>query len=232
VDPTEATRQCREAEKSGDPPHALIGGNRETVADNGQPRPVPLSFRLLERPRTTTRRNLLSGVLAVVALAASPVAGAEEMATVMGNEVIRAEANAGASAVGTLAQGSSVHLLERKGFWVRVKSGAGTGWLKLSGLSLQSQKSASSALPISASGRIGSGNVVSATGTRGISGEALVSARPDVAGVHQLQRNAVSSAEADRFASEGQLVSRNLDYVRSAGSAPAARPPQGQGSGG
>ena len=111
MDPTEATRQCREAEKSGDPPAALIGGNRETVADNGQPRPVPLSFRLLERPRTTTRRNLLSGVLAVVVLAASPVAGAEEMATVMGNEVIRAEANAGASVVGTLAQGSSVHLL-------------------------------------------------------------------------------------------------------------------------
>jgi hypothetical protein len=175
---------------------------------------------------------LLSGVLAAVVLAASPVAGADEMATVMGHEVIRAEANAGASIVGTLAQGSSVQLLERKGFWVRVKSGAGTGWLKLSGLSLQSQKSASSALPISASGRIGSGNVVSATGTRGISSETLVSARPDVAGVQQLQRNAVSSGEASRFASEGQLVSRNLDYVRSAGSAPAARPPQGQGSGG
>jgi hypothetical protein len=176
---------------------------------------------------------LLSGVLAVVVLAASPVASGEEIATVMGNEVIRAEANAGATVVGTLAQGSSVHLLERKGFWVRVKSGAGTGWLKLSGLSLQSQKSASLALPISASGRLGSGNVVSATGTRGISSEALLSARPDVAGVHQLQRNAVSSADAGRFASEGRLVSRNLDYVRSASSSPASRPPpQVQGGGG
>jgi hypothetical protein len=64
------------------------------------------------------------------------------------------------------------------------------------------------------SGRLGSGNVVSASGTRGLSSEELKSAEPNVEAVKAVQRSAVSREEAARFAAQGKLKTRKIEYVR------------------
>jgi hypothetical protein len=109
--------------------------------------------------------------------------------------------------------GTSVDIVERKGFWARVRSGAQTGWLKLDRLSLDSGGSASEIAAL-ASGRTGSNNVVSASGGRGLDAADLARATPDTAAVAALSHSAVNETAAAQFARTGGLKTRHIDYIR------------------
>ncbi len=118
-----------------------------------------------------------------------------------------------APATGSVKAGALVDILERKGFWAHVHSGALTGWLKLSRLSMDSGGSGNEIAAL-ASGRTGSNNVVSASGGRGLDGADLARAKPDTASVAALSRSAASEAAAEQFAKSGQLKTRHIAYLR------------------
>jgi uncharacterized protein YraI len=113
-------------------------------------------------------------------------------------------------ATGAIKAGASVDIMERKGFWARVRSGAQTGWLKLDRLSLDSGMSAGEITAL-ASGRTGSNNLVSASGGRGLDAADLARAMPDAAAVSTL--SAASEAAAAQFAKTGGLKTRRIDYI-------------------
>jgi uncharacterized protein YraI len=113
----------------------------------------------------------------------------------------------------TLKAGTSVDIVERKGFWAHVRSGAANGWLKLSRLSMDSG-GAGNEIAALASGRTGSGNVVSASGGRGLDAADFARATPDSASVSALSRSAASETAAAQFAKAGHLQTRPIGYIR------------------
>jgi len=120
-----------------------------------------------------------------------------------------------AAAAGAVKAGAAVDIVERKGFWVHVRSGALNGWMKLDRLSFDSGGSEIAAL---ASGRTGSNNLVSASGGRGLDASDLASAKPDIASVSALARVAVSEVAAEQFAKSGGLKTRRIGYLQASGS--------------
>lgn len=159
--------------------------------------------------------RLLKTGQAVIVAAALFSAGAAmaEPAKVRTAGPIQAQPLAAAASSGSVKAGVTVDILQRKGFWARVKSGTQTGWLKLSRLSLGTGVSGSEIAAL-ASGRTGSGNVVSASGGRGLDAADFERATPDSAAVSALSRTAVSEAAATQFARSGGLKARKLDYIR------------------
>lgn len=119
-----------------------------------------------------------------------------------------------APASGTVKLGAPVDIVERKGFWVRVRSGTQTGWLKLDRLSMDAGVSAREIAAL-ASGRTGSNNVVSASGGRGLNAADLSRAAPDSAAVSALSRPAVSETAVEQFARTGGLKTRHINYMPS-----------------
>ena len=126
---------------------------------------------------------------------------------------LQAQPVASAPATGNVKAGAVVDITERKGFWARVKGSSLTGWLKLSRLSLDSGGSGNAIIAL-ASGRTGSGNVVSASGGRGLDAADLARATPDTAAVAALSRSAASEASAEKFAASGRLTTRSIAYLR------------------
>jgi len=117
-----------------------------------------------------------------------------------------------APAMGSVKAGASVDIVQRKGFWARVKSGPQTGWLKLSRLSLGGGVSGNEIAAL-ASGRTGSNNVVSASGGRGLDAADFERATPDSAAVAALSRTAASESAATQFARSGGLKVRKVGYI-------------------
>ena len=121
-----------------------------------------------------------------------------------------------AAATGSVKAGASVDIVQRKGFWARVKSGPPngiqTGWLKLSRLSLGGGVSGNEIAAL-ASGRTGSNNVVSASGGRGLDAADFERATPDSAAVAALSRTAASESAATQFARSGGLKARKVGYI-------------------
>lgn len=134
------------------------------------------------------------------------------------NETLRADPSEQSSPSGTVTAGSKFEVVERKGFWARVKADRATGWTKLSGLNLDAGSSGGSGNPAAAlgglaSGRTGSGNIVSASGTRGLSAEELTAAKPDMNAVEQVKRQAVAAGVAANYAQSAGLRVRQIDYL-------------------
>ena len=124
---------------------------------------------------------------------------------------LQAQPAVAAPATGAVKAGAPVDIVQRKGFWARVRSGAQTGWLKLSRLSLDSGVSGNEIAAL-ASGRTGSNNIVSASGGRGLDAADLARATPDSAAVSAL--SPASEAAATQFARSGGLKTRKIEYIR------------------
>jgi hypothetical protein len=129
---------------------------------------------------------------------------------------LQAQPLAGAPATGTIKAGTAVDIIARKGFWAQVKGGALTGWLKLGRLSLDGGGGSGSDIAALASGRTGSGNVVNASGGRGLDATDFARATPDTAAVAALAHSAASEAQAAQFAAAGKLKTRQMAYVGAA----------------
>ena len=125
--------------------------------------------------------------------------------------------NAGA-VVATLKTSAQAEMLERKGFWVEVKSGSVKGWTKLSNLDVKGAEGGdgggASLLTGLASGRAGTGNIVNTSGTRGLDGDEIKSARRDDAQFKMLLAKRVPPEEASGFAKDAGLKSRTLAYIK------------------
>jgi len=121
-----------------------------------------------------------------------------------------------------LKEGAAVEIIKRKGGWLQIESAGNKGWVRMSKIRKgkaatqpTAGKEASGVLDL-ASGRAGTGNVVSATGVRGLNEEQLKEAKFNVSEVEKLESFAVSEQKAARFAQAGKLVSREVEFIPAA----------------
>ena len=152
------------------------------------------------------------GGLVVAAMAVATAASADTGRIRTAGPVLSAPST-GARPTGAVRVGTVVTLTDRRGFWVKVQAGTTQGWLKLSQISL-SKDSTGRDIAALATGRTGSGNVVSASGGRGLdNGDDIARATPNPAAVAQVAKFAVTASAAEAYAQAGRLRVRRVAYV-------------------
>ncbi|OIR00030.1 bacterial SH3 domain protein [mine drainage metagenome] len=132
---------------------------------------------------------------------------AAETGSALKNDSMRFEPFADAKVTGSLSRGDSVEIISKKGAWLQVKTKKTTGWVRIlsvkrGGTSSSNQTSGVLAL---ASGRAGTGQVVSTTGIRGLNEEELKAAKFNEAEIKKLESYTLSAEQGRKFASKGNL---------------------------
>ena len=123
-------------------------------------------------------KNYLKIIL-LYALASPILALSGDAGTALKSDTLRAEPFADAKTVGSLAKNESIDILLKKGAWLQVKTKKSTGWVRLLSVKRGGATSSNQVGGIAsvASGRAGTGKVVSTTGIRGLSAEELKTAK-------------------------------------------------------
>ncbi len=144
-----------------------------------------------------------------------PAAWAGESAYTIRPTELKAKPYSDAQTVTTLPPRAKVEVLSRQSSWTQVKSASFSGWVKMLNLRMESgQKRGDTGLAalfnVASTGR--SGSTVT-TGIRGLSEEQLKNTKPNPQELQAATRYAVSRDEAQRFAAEGKLNARSVDYL-------------------
>ena len=127
---------------------------------------------------------------------------------------LRAEPFADAKTIGSLNKNDSVEILSKKGAWLKVKSKKNTGWVRLLSVKRGGVSSSGSAISDVASGRTGTGKVVSTTGIRGLSAEELKGAKFNEDEMKKMESYQTSSSDAQSYASAGGLSASKMSYLK------------------
>lgn len=145
-----------------------------------------------------------------VAMAAA-VAAAADTGTLTRAETLRLKPFADAAAVAPAASGTKVDILARNGGWYQVKSAGKTGWVRMLSVRRSAAASGNSVAGIAGvvSGRTGTGKVTTTTGVRGLDTEDLTTAAFDEAQIAKAEQYRVSRKDADAFAKQGKLTTRD-----------------------
>lgn len=160
--------------------------------------------------KTTLKRLLLIG------LAGPILALAGESGTALKLDSLRAEPFADAKTVGSLNKNDAVEILTKKGAWLQVRSKKSTGWVRLLSVKRGGASSSGSGLSDIASGRTGTGKVVSTTGIRGLSAEELKAAKFNEDEMKKMESHTVSASDGQSFASAGGLTAKKMSYLKGA----------------
>lgn len=157
---------------------------------------------------------LLTAAL-LLALMAQPALAATETGSAIKGDEIKAEPFRDAKSVGALAVGDQVQIVKRNGAWLQIASPK-KGWVKM--LSIKKGGTAASGATLTgvaalASGRAGTGKIVSTTGIRGLNEEDLKNAKFNEKEVKAVEAYKVSKNEADKFAAQGKLKARQIAYL-------------------
>lgn len=163
--------------------------------------------------KNKTRCCLLAALLLTI-----PAAHAVESGAAVKADELKAEPFRDAKTVGRLAAGDKVDILKKDGGWLQVKSGKGSGWVRMLSIRKgEARKSAAgadmAAVSGLASGRAGTGKVVATTGIRGLNEEELKAAKFNEAEVKLAESYLTSRADAQKFATKGKLAARKMDYL-------------------
>jgi hypothetical protein len=141
---------------------------------------------------------------------------AGEAGTALKADDLKAEPFRDAKTVGSLTTGDNVEILKKEGGWFQVKSAKGSGWVRMlsvrRGEARKGSGDAAGVLGL-ASGRAGTGSVVATTGIRGLSEEELKAAKYNETELKKAESFAATEAEARKFAAEGKLVARKVEYL-------------------
>jgi len=137
----------------------------------------------------------------------APFAVMAETGSVLKNDILRKEPFADAKSAGSLTRGESVQILKKQGAWLQVKTQKTTGWVRLLSVKRGASTSGSQSAGVLAvaSGRAGTGQVVSTTGVRGLSEDELKAAKFNGAEISAMEGYTTSAETARQFASQGQL---------------------------
>lgn len=153
--------------------------------------------------------------IALLAACACSSAIAADTGVVLKPDQLRADAFSDAKVVGTINKNDSVDILNKKGAWLQVKSAGKTGWVRLLTVKRNSAGGNNVAGVVGvATGRSGTGKVVSTTGIRGLSAEDLKTAQFNEAETKKLESYTVSADEAKQFAANGGLSSQQTPYFQ------------------
>ena len=141
---------------------------------------------------------------------------AGEAGTALKRDDLKAEPFRDAKTVGSLTAGDNVEILKKQGGWFQVKSAKGSGWVRM--LSVRRGEARKGSGDVAgvlglASGRAGTGSVVATTGIRGLSEEELKAAKYNEVELRKAESFAATEAEARKFAAEGRLVARKVEYL-------------------
>jgi uncharacterized protein YgiM (DUF1202 family) len=132
---------------------------------------------------------------------------AAETGSALKADNMRFEPFADAKVTGTINKGDNLEILSKKGAWLQIKSKSKSGWVRL--LSVKRGTSSSSnqvgGVLAAASGRAGTGQVVSTTGIRGLSAEELKGAKFNESEVKTLESYTQSAEQGRQFANAGNL---------------------------
>ena len=122
--------------------------------------------------------------------------------------------------VTSLKEGDSVAILKRKGGWLQVSGKGKTGWVRMlyirrgaAGEKTSVATEASGVLGL-ATGRAGSGNVVAATGVRGLDEEELREAEFNGKELQTLKTYGTSKKEAQEFAKQAGLKVQKVPFMQ------------------
>jgi uncharacterized protein YgiM (DUF1202 family) len=134
---------------------------------------------------------------------------AAEAGSALKNDNMRYEPYADAKVTGSFSRGESLQILKKQGAWLQVKTRKNIGWVRL--LSVKrgatGTTNQTSGILAAASGRAGTGQVVSTTGIRGLSEEELKAAKFNETEVKKLESYTSSADQGRKFASAGGLKS-------------------------
>ena len=160
--------------------------------------------------KTTLKTLLLIALISPILL----LAGGSGVAIKL--DSLRAEPFADAKTIGSINKNDSVEILTKKGAWLQVKSKKSTGWVRLLSIKRGGASSSGSAISDVASGRTGTGKVVSTTGIRGLSAEELKAAKFNEEEMKKMESYQTSSSEAKTYASAGGLSATKMSYLNGA----------------
>ena len=157
--------------------------------------------------------------LALTIALTSPILGITgPLGTALKPDTLRSEPFADAKTAGNLIKNERVEILQKKGAWLQVQTKKSTGWVRL--LSVKRGDASSSnqlggAIAV-ATGRAGTGKVVSTTGIRGLSAEELKAAKFNEVEMAKLEGFAVTANASEQFANAGGLSANQLAYLKGA----------------
>ena len=155
-------------------------------------------------------------ILILYALASPILALAGDAGTAIKIDNLRAEPFADAKTIGNLNKNDNVEILSKKGAWLQVKSKKNTGWVRLLSIKRGSANGSGSSVADIASGRTGTGKVVSTTGIRGLSAEELKAAKFNEEEMKKMESYQASSSDAQSFATAGGLSANKMAYLKGA----------------
>ncbi len=154
--------------------------------------------------------------LLLIALASPILALGLETGTAIKLDNLRAEPFADAKTIGSINKNDSVEILGKKGAWLQVKSKKNTGWVRLLSIKRGVATSSGSSISDIASGRTGTGKVVSTTGIRGLSAEELKAAKFNEDEMKKMESYTVSASDGQKFAGAGGLSATSMSYLKGA----------------
>ena len=152
-------------------------------------------------------------LLLLYALVSPILALAGETGTALKLDSLRAEPFADAKIVGSLSKNDSVEILTKKGAWLQVKSKKSTGWVRLLSVKRGGTSFSGSSISDIASGRTGTGKVVSTTGIRGLSAEELKAAKFNEDEMKKMESQTLTPSDGQSFASAGGLNATKMTYL-------------------
>jgi len=159
-------------------------------------------------------RDFFAAALLVCFLAQTGTAG--ETGTALKADEIRAEPFRDAKTVGSLTAGSRVNIVKREGGWLLLSSPK-KGWVRMLSIRRGGGTSAPGArlsgVVALASGRAGTGKVVSSTGIRGLNEENLKNVQFNEEELKLAESYAARKKDAEQFAAKARLKARKVDYL-------------------
>ena len=153
-------------------------------------------------------------LLILYALASPILVLAGETGIALKMDSLRAEPFADAKTIGSLNKNDSVEILSKKGAWLQIKSKKSTGWVRLLSVKRGGTSISGSSISDVASGRTGTGKVVSTTGIRGLSAEELKVAKFNEDEMKKMESHTLSANEGQSFANAGGLSATKMSYLK------------------
>jgi hypothetical protein len=132
---------------------------------------------------------------------------AAEAGTALKNDTLRKEPYADAKTAGSFSRGENLEILKKQGAWLQVKTKKSTGWVRLLSVKRGTTTAGNQTAGVlaAASGRAGTGQVVSTTGVRGLSEQELKAAKFNETEIKTMESYTLSADDGRNFANAGKL---------------------------
>jgi uncharacterized protein YgiM (DUF1202 family) len=163
-------------------------------------------------------RDTIAMLAACAALMSMSAAHAQEVGTALKADDIKAEPFKDAKTLGQIAKGDKVEITGRQSGWLQVQAGSKKGWVRMLSVKRGAAGQKDAAKEIGgvaglATGRAGTGEVVSSTGVRGLDEADLKAAKFDEAQVAKAESHAVSARDAKTFAGQAKLAAQSVAFL-------------------